>query len=68
MFRHININNIFDQCHFKGAQVPLKGWDPMFFNSIKGYNKEEEKRKIGTTKKKFYKLNCFNRSDKKSFS
>ena len=47
MSRHMYINYICDQCHFKGTQVPLKSWDPVFLISDKSYYK---KNKIGIKK------------------
>ena len=38
------INYTSDQCNFKGTQMPMKFWDPVFRISDKGYYK---KSKIG---------------------
>ena len=41
MVRHLDINDIWDQCHFKGTHVPLKSWNPVFLISDKGYYKKK---------------------------
>ena len=50
----MNINYICDQCHFKGTQVSLKSWDPIFLVSDRG-NYEIAKKTI----KKVFKVEYF---------
>ena len=40
----MDTNYTSDQCHFKGTQVPLKSWDPVFLFKDKGDLKTDIKR------------------------